>query len=276
MFGMVNLAVSDTPLSRRLIQAGRLEVDFFETSGPLTESAVAALASGPPLLLHNAVWDWSLSHTEALGEKDALAVTRDRLALTGAPFLSVHLGYSAAHVAFEKGSGFVPDSTHLRGMQPGSVPLERDATQATIIRNVRKLQEALDVPLILENLDFNPMGAYDHVCEPSFIAETLQETNAGLLLDLAHAQVSASRLGYTPENYLQHLPLARVRQLHISGPRPDGAALFDAHEPLRDEDYALLGAVLTETDPMVLTLEYGKDEALLLEQAQRLRALLEG
>lgn len=112
------------------------------------------------------------------------------------------------------------------------------------------------------------------MCEPALIAELVEATGADLLLDLAHAQVSASRLGYALESYLQRLPLERVRQLHISGPRHDGTTLFDAHEPLREADYTLLAWVLNETDPAVLTLEYGKDENALLDQVRRLRQQL--
>lgn len=36
----------------------------------------------------------------------------------------------------------------------------------------------------------------------------------GLLPDLAHAQVSATRLGYSLEAFLEALPLERVEQLH--------------------------------------------------------------
>jgi len=113
-----------------------------------------------------------------------------------------------------------------------------------------------------------------YVCDPEFIAEVLAATDAELLLDLAHAQVSASRLGYEIRAYLAKLPLERVKQLHVSAPRPDGNALVDAHEPLREEDYELLEDVLGRTKPWAVTLEYGKDEGALLEQIARLRQFL--
>ncbi len=262
------LAVSDTPLSRKLLQEGRLEVDRFETSGPLTESAVRA-AVPLPFLLHNGVWNWSLGHPQALAEPAILDQTLERLALTAAPWLSVHLGFSAAHVSFEK--SFVP--TKVSGMQPVSEPLSRERTLSAVIQNIRALREAIGVPLLIENLDYNPTGAYEHVCEPAFITEVLAAGDVYWLLDLAHAQVSASRLGYGIDSYLGELPLERVRQLHISGPRPARDTLFDAHEPLREEDYRLLEDVLSKTEPWALTLEYGKDEDALLAQVARLRQL---
>ena len=139
---------------------------------------------------------------------------------------------------------------------------------------MRALAAAIPVPLILENLDYCPGGAYEHICEPDFIAAVLNETDAGLLLDLAHARVSAARLGLPIEDYLGQLPLERVRQLHISGPRSRDGVLFDAHESLLDEDYALLEWVLRRTQPLALTLEYNREEAGLREQLIRLRGVL--
>src|SRR5262249_54549759 len=119
-----------------------------------------------------------------------------------------------------------------------------------------------------------PGGAYEHVCEPAFIAAVLSETSVGLLLDLAHAQVSASRLGLPIEDYLGQLPLDQVRQLHISGPRWRDGELYDAHEALLEEDYRLLEWVLARTQPWALTLEYNREEAELRAELVRLRGML--
>lgn len=77
----------------------------------MTEEAVDTLRElSLPLLLHNAVWDWSLSNPEALSNPEVLRLTQKRLGLTRAPYLSIHLGYSATHVAFEKEGGLFPQA----------------------------------------------------------------------------------------------------------------------------------------------------------------------
>lgn len=257
------LAVSDTPLSRALLREGRLKVPV-ETSGPLVASAVAAFPAHA-WLLHNSVWDWSLAHPQALAQKDVLAVTRRLLEQTRAPWLSVHLGYSSAHVTFQN------------GFQAASPTLERSQVVSTI---VNALKAELDVPLLLENSDYNPSGAYEYICEPDVIRSVLEATNTYLLLDLAHAQVSASRLGLTINDYLTELPLNRVRQLHVNGPRPVGgepdSTLSDVHETMRETDYALLGEILGHTRPWAVTLEYGRDADALLTQVDRLQTVLGG
>jgi uncharacterized protein (UPF0276 family) len=258
---LIALAVSDRALARSLFAEGALDIDYLETGGTFVERTVAEFP-GQTLLLHNSVFNWSLGHPAALEQQGVVSRTLEALALTRAPWLSVHLGFSAAEIEFSE------------GMQAKTPTLPRDELFANMCRNVRALAAAIPVPLILENLDYLPSGAYEHICEPAFIAGVLAETGAGLLLDLAHARVSAARLGVPIGEYLAQLPLNRVRQIHMSGPRPRDDVLADAHEPLMDEDYELLRDVLGQARPLALTLEYYRDEAALLEQVARLRELL--
>jgi uncharacterized protein (UPF0276 family) len=258
---MIPLAVCDSPLARSLISCGRLHVDYVETTGALADGARAELP-GASFLLHNSVWDWSLGNPQALEQPQVLVATKQRLARTEAPWLSVHLGFSAALVAFEQ------------GMQAKSTPLEREPLLSSIVVNARRLAEEIEVPLLLENLDYNTTGAYEHICEPDFIREAVERSETYLLLDLAHARVSAARLGYSAEEYLDRLPLERVRQLHVSGPRQVDGVMTDVHQPLGERDVKILLEILERTVPWALTLEYKKSADTLVAQADRLRSVL--
>jgi Uncharacterized protein conserved in bacteria len=234
-----------------------------ETSGPWTEGALREL-EGRGLLLHNGVWDWSLAHPHAAADQDALDLTRTRLRATGAPWLSLHPGFAAAAVRFE------------RGMQATSRVLDRDEARDRMVRTVRVVGQHLDVPVLLENLDAQASRACDHVCEPSFISDVVRASDAGFLLDLAHAQVSAARLGMSVHAYLAALPLERMREVHVSGPRwRRGGVLGDAHATLRSEDLALLDVVLHEATPWAVTLEFAGSAAALLGDVAKLATRIE-
>ncbi len=255
------LAVSDGPLARSLLREGKLTVPL-ETGGPLTASAVAEFRERR-WLLHNSVWNWSLAHPQALAQQDVLAATESALEQTRAPWLSVHLGFSADAVTFQG------------GFQTASATLGRETLVSRLTANISALKASVNVPLLLENLDYNATGAYEHICEPVVIRTVLEATDTQFLLDLSHAQVSASRLGFALDDYLAQLPLARVRQLHVNGPRPVGEALADVHETLRPVDYRLLESILEQTDPWAVTLEYGHDAGALLSQLDQLQAILD-
>lgn len=55
--------------------------------------------------------------------------------------------------------------------------------------------------------------------DPSFIAEVLNRSNCRLLLDLAHARIASLKSGYPLRQYINMLPVSKVREVHITGVR---------------------------------------------------------
>lgn len=158
-----------------------------------------------------------------------------------------------------------------------SIPLPRPNAELEtrrLIWQVRRLQRALPVPVTLENIEFVPSHRLmDHI-QPALIRRVLEDTGCRLLLDLGHARVAAAELGMGEREYLLALPLERTVQIHVSGPRMKNGRLFDAHDSLQEEDYALLEFALQHTRPRTLTLEYIREKPALRGQLLRLRALL--
>lgn len=259
---MIALAVADRPLVRMLFAQREIEVDYVETSGPSAETIREAV-SHQRFLLHNSVWNWSLAHRDCLNQQNVIPMTLNMIERLRAPWFSLHLGFSAEEVTFD---GW---------MKPLTLALSEPVLFERMTQNLQALTQLIPVRVMIENLDYNPGGAYDTICDPSFIARIVDTVDVGLLLDLAHARVSAHRLGMTIYAYLDQLPLDRVQQLHISGPRWIDDVLTDTHDSLLEEDYALLKYVLERTHPWALTLEYGKDAALLKQDLDRLRSILQ-
>jgi uncharacterized protein len=232
-------------------------VDCYETPG----WALDDLPDDGPLLLHNLDLDFSLAAPNALDDRwpdrcsRAVRVTRSR-------WFSLHLGFSAERVRFD--GHMLPESEPL----PRDECLERFASVLTMVKTL------LPVPLLIENLDYCPEGAYEHVCEPEFISEVLERVDCGLLLDLAHARVSADWLGYDTLDYLERLPLDRTLELHISSPRPVDGRLDDSHHELTDTDLEILDHALRFISPDVVILEYTCDVVRLREQLRTLRDVL--
>jgi uncharacterized protein (UPF0276 family) len=143
------------------------------------------------------------------------------------------------------------------------------------IRQVRKLAHSIRVPVLLENTEPLPFAGYDFEVQPGRIAQVLEGAECGFVLDIGHARVSAAALEADVHDYLSALPLSRVVQVHVSGPRMRGGRLVDAHEPLQEADYALLDFVLGRTRPQVVTLEYIRQREALQEQLGRLRGVVD-
>lgn len=194
-----------------------------------------------------------------------ISQVRTYLRCTASPWLSVHL------------TMWLPGTLRLvlrRGWRP---PLP-DPARATrrLIWQVKRLTRAVNVPVILENMPVLPLEGCQFEAQPQRIARVLEETECDLLLDLAHARVAAAALGMEATDYLDALPLERVVQVHVSGPRMREGRLSDAHEPMQAIDYDLLDWLLARARPQVVTLEYSRQTDALREQLWRLRQMLDG
>jgi uncharacterized protein (UPF0276 family) len=240
-----------------------LDLDYLEVHGPFVEDARRVFPT-MPMLLHNALYQWSLTHPDGLQHKNCADLTLQRLVLSRSPWYSLHLGFSSAEVDFVDTS-----MVALSPALPAEVILERACNGLNALH--RQLGA---VPLLVENLDYNPTGAYETICHPAFISQVLQQTGVDLLLDVAHACISAAALGMIPQDYFEQLPLERVRQVHVNRALWNGERWWDAHEAMQDEDETLLKWVLNRCKPWSVTLEYNRDEALILKQITRLRVIL--
>ena len=164
------------------------------------------------------------------------------------------------------------------GIHPPPPGAERAA--ARFVAAVGRIREEVGLPIILENLASLPAARYHYASDPALLGRVLAGAGCDLLLDVAHGRLAALYRRQAPEVYLAALPLARVRQVHVSGIRRrggrDSGAWYDAHESLGEEDYRLLAWVLARCRPEVVTLEYFRQAGPLLPQLRRLREIVDG
>jgi uncharacterized protein (UPF0276 family) len=185
------------------------------------------------------------------------------LQCTASPWVSMHL------------TMWLPGMVGLMLRRGWRLPLPHPGRATRrFVRHVMRLGRSVPVPVLLENIEPLPFAGYDFEVRAERIAEVLAQTGSGLVLDTGHARVSAAALGIDVHDYVSSLPLERVTQVHVSGPRTRGGRLVDAHEPLQPVDYALLDFVLARTQPRAVTLEYIREREPLREQLARLRGVL--
>lgn len=236
---------------------GAVDVDCLKAAEWMDGGQLAAVRAQRPVLLHldaGAIWPWS--RRWAVG----LAAWAER---AGTPWLSVHLDLGWTFLAYR---------------WPGPPLIPRALALPWALRSVRRLQAVGSVPIAVENIPRWTRSRPAYTADPAFISRVVAETGCGLLLDLGHARIAAHFEGEPEHDYLARLPLDRVVEIHVSGPRPgpypDGR-LVDAHQPMLEVDYALLAWVLDRSAPRAVTLEYSKDSAQIVAQLARLRALLD-
>jgi uncharacterized protein (UPF0276 family) len=98
--------------------------------------------------------------------------------------------------------------------------------------------------------------------EPAVIQQVLAETGCGLLLDIAHARISAYYLGIDERSYMEALPVHRIREMHFTGVQTLNGHLQD-HLAAIPADWQALDWVIENIcsgkwpKPWMLAFEYG-------------------
>jgi hypothetical protein len=201
-------------------------------------------------------------------DRKAIPRMRESVEAAGSPWFSAHVASLLPGTYYR----------YLKGIPP--LPHSQRRTLRRFLRQAARTQAVLDVPVLLENLAFDPplfhRRGLDFDADPARLSHILEQTGCPMLLDLSHAQIAAARRGMAAQDYLLALPLERVMQVHVSGPRMRDGCLMDAHEPLREEDYGLLRWTLDRCQPQMVTLEYIREQDALREQLARLRSIVDG
>ncbi len=112
------------------------------------------------------------------------------------------------------------------------MPLTEEALSA-VCANIDHAQDALGRAMLFENPSSYLTFPEDELTEWEFLSEMTRRTGCFLLLDVNNIYVSAANHGFSAMEYLQGLPLDRVRQIHLAGhdpATPDRDIIIDTHD----------------------------------------------
>jgi uncharacterized protein (UPF0276 family) len=244
-------------------------VDYIEVNGEEELTTLERALALRPVLLHDISYDVWLNYDNPF-DAATMDKARTMIEMARPPWHSTGIGASAepqGHTTpFWRGA---PDYA----LQPREVAL------ANIVRNGKWLKQWLgEIPLLLENFNYHPTNAYEYICEPDTFSRLIDEIGVDVLLDLAHAQISAFNMGWqSPREYLARLPLDKVVEIHINHPyNDDGKQLLDRHLPIGESDIELLRWVLERAPKVqVINLEsHEPSEEQLAEEVRLVRQVL--
>jgi uncharacterized protein (UPF0276 family) len=99
-----------------------------------------------------------------------------------------------------------------------------------VARRVRAVQDFLGRRILLENVSSYVAYRSSAMTEWEFLAALAREADCDILLDVNNIHVSAFNHGFDPIEFLDCVPAARVRQIHLAGHDHCGDLIIDTHD----------------------------------------------
>lgn len=203
----------------------RSKIDFLEiTSDHFIEAPAKKLEELELLTEHFPL----IPHSLELSLGSAEGVDADYLEKLADVVSIAKPAWFSDHICFTRSGGV--KIAHL-----APVPFTEEAL-GVFISNIERVKRRIDVPLILENITYNIEYPWNEMSEGEFIRRLVEETDCGLLLDVANLYINSTNLDFSWRRYLDELPLDRVVQIHFVGAHRGHERLIDAHADATDDD----------------------------------------
>ncbi|MFD9323431.1 DUF692 family multinuclear iron-containing protein [Streptomyces sp. NPDC060053] len=169
-----------------------------------------------------------IPHGVSLGLGDAerpdagrLAALAERAEALGSPLVT-------EHIAFVRTGGPLTASPRLDAGHLLPVPRTRDALDV-LCENVRIAQDALPVPLAVENIAALLAWPGEEMTEGQFLYELADRTGVRLLIDVANLHTNRVNQGEDPAKALAELPLEAIAYVHVAGGFERDGVWHDSH-----------------------------------------------
>ena len=156
---------------------------------------------------------------------------------------------------------------NLHDLMP--IPYTEEAITHVVDR-VRQVQDFLGRQILLENVSSYVTFAQSEMSEWAFLSAIAERADCHILLDINNIFVSAFNHGFEPIEYIEGIPVDRVRQFHLAGHENRGDIIIDTHDaPVIDPVWDLYAKACARFGPVSTMIERDDNipplEALLTE-----------
>ncbi|OLZ67392.1 endonuclease [Streptomyces sp. IMTB 2501] len=213
--------------------------------GHLPESLLRLRERGVTVVPHGVSLGLGDADRPDAGRLTALA---ERAEALGSPLVT-------EHIAFVRAGGPLTASPQLEAGHLLPVPRTRDALDV-LCENVRIAQDALPVPLALENIAALFSWPGEELTEGQFLAELVERTGVRLLIDVANLHTNHVNRGEDPGQALAELPLEALAYVHVAGGFERDGVWHDSHaHPVPRPVLDILTGLASRTAPPGVLLE---------------------
>ncbi|WP_239146843.1 DUF692 family multinuclear iron-containing protein, partial [Streptomyces sp. SID10815] len=159
------------------------------------------------------------------------------------------------HIAFVRAGGALTASPRLEAGHLLPVPRTRDALDV-LCENVRVAQDALPVPLAVENIAALLSWPGEELTEGQFLYELADRTGVRLLIDVANLHTNHVNQGEDAARALAELPLEALAYVHVAGGFERDGVWHDSHaHPVPEPVLDILTDLASRVTPPGILLE---------------------
>lgn len=109
------------------------------------------------------------------------------------------------------------------------LPYSEEALRV-VVQHVNQVQDMLGQRILLENVSSYLDYRSSEMSEWEFLRQVSERADCLLLLDVNNIYVSSVNHGFDAIEFLDHLPVARVQQIHLAGHSDHGDYIVDTHD----------------------------------------------
>lgn len=212
-------------------------------------------------------------HGVSLGLGGAQLPDRARLSALAECADALRAPLVTEHIAFVRADGPAGPRGRMEAGHLLPVPRTRDALDV-LCENVRIAQEALPVPLALENIAALFAWPDEELTEGAFLAELVERTGVGLLIDVANLHTNHVNRGEDPAVALGELPLEALAYVHVAGGVEWDGVWHDSHgHPVTQPVLDVLAQLCSRTEPPGVLLERDENFPPVSELAGELESI---
>ncbi|MFJ7046613.1 DUF692 domain-containing protein [Streptomyces sp. NPDC101112] len=181
-------------------------------------------------------------------DEERLRNLAERAEALGAPLVT-------EHIAFVRAGGALTASPRLEAGHLLPVPRTRDALDV-LCENVRIAQDALPVPLALENIAALINWPGEEMTEGQFLYDLVDRTGVRLLIDVANLHTNHVNRGEDPAKALDELPVEAIAYVHVAGGFERDGVWHDSHaHPVPQQVLDVLAELASRVAPPGVLLE---------------------
>ncbi|TFE00658.1 DUF692 family multinuclear iron-containing protein [Jeotgalibacillus salarius] len=218
----MKVAVNYSVEARNLLTNSLIDIDLFKCPDFSTELIQDAKEMIPSYI------HFGLNAENGQMKNVDWGLIRELQSQTETPYINVHAVAMAKHYP----------EYDVETSQPSHINEMTDA----ILRDIEILDREIGAEkVIVENVIYRGQGEYmmRAAIDPEVLSRIIEKTGCGFLLDTAHAQMSSKSLGFGVKEYISRLPVDHLKELPITGIKPDNNGRLRDSLPMTDDDWAL-------------------------------------